>query len=230
MPSFENQVQTAGRSCAETRTPFTTAKGSGLAVRVRGTIRGRHRTFQFAPVFRVARVMGGNLAEIRRSRAKEIAGIDPDCGCVSPPFAGEFGGNGIAAARGTRKDFRRAGASLGAESGVVACRGKKMASRAGSQEACRWQDSSEAETAGAARVRTRRLEAKKSFLQLRLQKARDEARLATHGGLVGRIRKQHAIFGGKARVEHPGVSDGGSDCGDPRRMNERKSDQLDEHG
>ena len=131
--------------------------------------------------------MGGNLAEIRGSREKAVAGIDPNRGCLSSPFAGEFRGHRVIVARGARKDFGRTCASLGAEPGIVAFRGKKVASRAGSQETCGEQDSAEAEACGPARLSTRRLKTERGFRRIRLKKTRDKARLATHSGLIGWI-------------------------------------------
>lgn len=128
MPSFENQVQTALRSVSQSHTRAASACGQQAVVRVHGEIRSRYRALQFRPIFRVARIVGRNLVEIRRRGKTPIARADPDSGGVPSSFARQSGGYQVFTSRRVGKARRRTCPPLGTAPCASAFGGEEVAS------------------------------------------------------------------------------------------------------
>lgn len=130
MPSFENQVQTAPRSVSESHARSTSACRQRAVVGVHGEIRSRYRALQFRPIFRVPRIVGRNLVEIRGRRKTPIAGSDPDSGGLPSPFTRQSGRHQVFTSRRIRKARGRTCPPLGAAPCVSAFGGEEVASGA----------------------------------------------------------------------------------------------------
>src|SRR5712664_2833852 len=61
------------------------------------------------------------------------------------------------------------------------------------------------------------------------EKSRQEARLTGHGRAIVCIREEHAFLGGKPLFKNCDVGNSSRRCGDPRRVNQRKSQHLRKH-